>query len=232
MIEYKNLILVGTSHISPESVALVKKTIQDRKPGFVGVELDKGRLQGLLQPENRKRKRMSFQEFKKLGASGFVFALFGAWIEEKLGKMVGTKPGAEMKAGIHEAAKIEAKILLLDQEISITIKRLFKVLTYKEKFRFAGDIVKGLLGFGEKVSFDLRSVPQEELIDKLVEQVRGRYPSVYKVLIEERNVFMAKRIQHAMHKYPDTCIVAIVGAGHQKGIYEILTNVSSPSSSS
>lgn len=232
MIEYKNLILIGTSHISPESVALVKKTIQDRKPGFVGVELDKGRFHGLLHPEARKKKRLSFQELKKLGVSGFVFALFGAWIEERLGKMVGTKPGAEMKAAIHEAAKVNAKILLLDQEISITIRRLFKTLTWKEKMRFVTDLFKGLFGFGEKIAFDLQKVPQEELIDKLVEQVRERYPSVYQVLIEERNVFMAKRIRHAMNSYPETIIIAVVGAGHQKGIYDILTNASSLSSSS
>lgn len=230
MIEYKNLILIGTSHISPESVALVRKTIQERRPGFVGIELDKGRFHGLLHPESRKKKRVSFQEFKKLGASGFVFALFGAWIEERLGKMVGTKPGAEMKAAIHEAAKVNAKILLLDQDIGITIRRLFKMLTWREKMRFVGDLFRGLLGFGEKIQMDLRKVPQEELIDKLVEQVRKRYPSFYTVLIEERNVFMAKRIQHAMEKYPETIIIAVVGAGHQKGIYDILTNASSLSS--
>ena len=221
--------MIGTSHISSESVALVKKIIQEKRPGFVGVELDKGRFQGLLHPETKQKKRMSLKELKKLGPSGFLFVLFGVWIEEKLGKMVETKPGAEMKIAIHEAAKIQAKVLLLDQEISITIRRLFKTLTYKEKFRFAFDIFKGLFGFGEKIAFDLRKVPKEELINKLVEQVKDRYPSVYKVLIEERNVFMAKRIQHAMNKYPDTLIVAIVGAGHKKGIYDILTNVSSSS---
>ena len=229
MIVYRNLILLGTSHISPESIVEVKKIIAEKKPGFVAVELDKGRFQGLMETKG-KRKRVSFQELKKLGASGFLFALFGAWIEERLGKMVGTKPGAEMKAAVHEAAKIQAKILLIDQEISITIKRLFKTLTWKERFRFVGDIVKGLLGFGEKIEFDLKKVPQEELIHTLVEQVRIRYPSFYKVLIEERNVFMARRLKQCMEKYPEQTIVAIIGAGHQKGIYEILTNASWPSS--
>lgn len=229
MIEYRNLILIGTSHISPESIVIVRKIIQEKKPGYVAVELDRGRFYGLMHPESRKKKRMSFQELRKLGVSGFLFALFGAWIEEKLGKMVGTKPGAEMKTAVYEAAKVQAKILLIDQEISITIKRLFKTLTWKEKVRFAGDIVKGLFGFGEKFAFDLRKVPKEELIDKLVEHVRERYPSFYKVLIEERNVFMAKKLRQAMEKYPEIIIVAIVGAGHQKGIYEYLTNASSTS---
>lgn len=227
MIEYRNLILIGTSHISPESIAFVRKTIQERKPGYVAVELDRGRFYGLMHPESRKKKRLSFQELKKLGISGFLFALFGAWIEEKLGKMVGTKPGTEMKTAIYEAAKVHAKILLIDQEISITIRKLFQTLTWKEKFRFVGDLIKGLFGFGEKIAFDLRKVPKEELIDKLIEQVRDRYPSFYQVLIEERNVFMAKKLQTAMEKYPDAIIVVVVGAGHQKGMYEYLRNASS-----
>ena len=144
--------------------------------------------------------------------------------------MVGTKPGAEMKTAIYEAAKIDAKILLIDQEISITLRKLFKTLTWREKLRFAGDLFTGLFGIGEKIAFDLRKVPKEELIDTLVEQVRDRYPSFYTVLIEERNIFMAKRLKMAMEKYPQAFIVAVVGAGHQKGIYDYLTNVSSPSS--
>src|SRR3989338_1033715 len=106
MIEYKNLMLLGTSHISPESILLVRKIIQERKPHYFAVELDKGRFQGLMHPESLKKKRMSFKELQKLRVSGFLFVLFGAWIEEKLGKMVGTKPGAEMKTAIYEAAKI------------------------------------------------------------------------------------------------------------------------------
>ena len=228
MIVYRNLILIGTSHISPESILEVKRIIAEKKPHYVAVELDKGRFEGLMQKKGAK-KRLSFKQFQELGFSGFLFALFGAWIEERLGKMVGTKPGAEMKTAIYEAAKIKAKILLIDQDIRITLRRLFKTLTWKEKFRFVIDIFKGLFGFGEEIRFDLRKVPQEELIHTLVEHVRTRYPSFYQVLIEERNIFMAKKLKLSMEKHPESIIVAIVGAGHQKGIYDYLTNASSPS---
>ncbi len=221
MIVYRNLILIGTSHISPDSILEVKKIIAEKKPAFVAVELDKGRLQGIFQKKNE-RKRISFKELKKLGFSSFIFVLFGAWIEEKLGKMVGTKPGSEMKAAVIEAAKIQAKVVLIDQEISVTLKRLFKTLTWKEKFRFVGDLVKGLLGFGEKISFDLRKVPKEELMDKLIGQVQERYPSFYKVLIEERNEIMGKRILQHLGRYKEETLIAVVGAGHIKGIISYL----------
>ena len=86
--------------------------------------------------------KLKIKDMFKLGIKETLFIMFGSWLEKKLGKMVGTKPGDEMKVAVREAAKIKAKILLIDQEINITVKRLFKYLTFKEKIRFVGDIVK------------------------------------------------------------------------------------------
>ena len=223
MIQYKNLVLIGTSHISPESVKEVKKIIDEIKPTYVAVELDKGRLLGLM----GKKEKLKIKDMFKLGIKETLFIMFGSWLEKKLGKMVGTKPGDEMKVAVREAAKIKAKILLIDQEINITVKRLFKYLTFKEKIRFVGDIIKGLLGFGEKMSIDLRKVPESELIEKLILQVKERYPNIYKVLITERNEIMAKRLVKFMEKNPSEKIVAVVGAGHESGMSEIIKGASS-----
>ena len=223
MIQYKNLVLIGTSHISPESVKEVKKIIDEIKPTYVAVELDKGRLLGLM----GKKEKLKIKDMFKLGIKETLFIMFGSWLEKKLGKMVRTKPGDEMKVAVREAAKIKAKILLIDQEINITVKRLFKYLTFKEKIRFVGDIVKGLLGFGEKMSIDLRKVPESELIEKLILQVKERYPNIYKVLITERNEIMAKRLIKFMEKNPSEKIVAVVGAGHESGMSEIIKGASS-----
>ena len=223
MIQYKNLVLIGTSHISPESVKEVKKIIDEIKPTYVAVELDKGRLLGLM----GKKEKLKIKDMFKLGIKETLFIMFGSWLEKKLGKMVRTKPGDEMKVAVREAAKIKAKILLIDQEINITVKRLFKYLTFKEKIRFVGDIIKGLLGFGEKMSIDLRKVPESELIEKLILQVKERYPNIYKVLITERNEIMAKRLIKFMEKNPSEKIVAVVGAGHESGMSEIIKGASS-----
>jgi len=223
MIQYKNLVLIGTSHISPESVKEVKKIIDEIKPTYVAVELDKGRLLGLM----GKKEKLKIKDMFKLGIKETLFIMFGSWLEKKLGKMVRTKPGDEMKVAVREAAKIKAKILLIDQEINITVKRLFKYLTFKEKIRFVGDIIKGLLGFGEKMSIDLRKVPESELIEKLILQVKERYPNIYKVLITERNEIMAKRLVKFMEKNPSEKIVAVVGAGHESGMSEIIKGASS-----
>ena len=85
------------------------------------------------------------------------------------------------------------------------------------------DIARGPFS-RQEIPFDIRKVPADEIIEKLVEQVRGRYPTVYQVLIEERNVIMARKLRKLMEKYPGDKIVAVVGAGHEKEMYRLLQN--------
>ena len=74
-------------------------------------------------------------------------------------------------------------------------------------------------------SFDLKKVPSGKLIQELLEIIRGRYPSIYNVLIEERNYVMSKNLYKLMSKYPDKKILAVVGAGHEEGIFEIIKGI-------
>ena len=95
-----------------------------------------------------------------------------------------------------------------------------KTITFREKFRFVWDILKGLVGKGDVEKFDLRKVPSDKLIEKMIKSVENRYPSVYKVLISDRNKVMGKRLHKLMTKFPESQIIAVVGAGHEEGIIE------------
>jgi pheromone shutdown-related protein TraB len=220
MIVYKNLTLVGTSHISKESKKQVVQTIVSSVPQFVAIELDKNRLKALL---SNKKKGISIKDVARIGIRGFLFALAGSWVQNRLAKMVGTKPGAEMKAAVVSAAKVKARVALIDQDITVTIKKLFKTITFREYFRIVWDVVKSpFVKNKEVISFDLNKVPSEETIEKMVGLVKDRYPSIYKVLIHDRNVYMARRLIKLMNTHPEDKIVAVIGAGHQKGMLEII----------
>ncbi len=221
MIEYKNLVMIGSSHVAIESVKEVKRVIEDKRPEFVAIELDKGRFVSLM---SKKKKKLKLKQVLDLGVSGFLFNLVGAWVEERVGRMVRVKPGTEMKQAVVSGAKVKAKLVLVDQDIRVTIKKFMKTITWKEKFRFVIDIVKGIFGKSDlKIKgLDLRKVPTEEFIEKVLDLVKKRYPSVYKCLISDRNKVMGKRLVKLMEKYPDATIVAVVGAGHVKGMDELI----------
>src|SRR3989338_8740146 len=95
MQSYKNIYLLGTSHISIDSVNQVRKFIETNKPDIVSIELDKKRLHALFN-----KRSLKLKDIRVLGVKGFLINLIGSYIEKKLGKLVGTSPGSEMKMAI------------------------------------------------------------------------------------------------------------------------------------
>lgn len=212
---YKNLYILGTSHIAKQSLKDVEDAINRKKPDIVALELDRKRLGALLEKEKPK---LRFKDIKKIGFKGFLFNIIGAWAEKKLGKETGVSPGSEMKKAFEIANEKKIKVFLIDQDISITLKKVSKALTWKEKWNFVVDVFKAIILRKREVIFDLRKVPSESVIKKLTTKVKKRYPNLYRVLVDERNHVMANNLADIMMKYPENKVLAIIGAGHEKEI--------------
>lgn len=220
--------LIGTSHIAAQSVKEITTAINTHNPDIVAVELDSQRAYALMQEQ---KNRISLPQIRKIGFKGFVFAKIGQIVQQKLGKMVGVAPGADMKAALIEAQKQKALIALIDQPIGITLRNFSKALTWKEKGRFFLDFWKGIFSPQKQMQkmglekLDLRTVPASALIRTLMEDLRQRYPNVYKTLVEDRNHYMVKRLAKLQQAHPGKKIMAIVGAGHVEGMKELLRRI-------
>ena len=223
--KYKNLVLLGTSHIAKQSMHEVKKYIEEGHPHIIAIELDTKRLPALMHKGPRK---IEFRNIRSIGLKGFIFSLFGAWAEKKLGKIVGVAPGSEIKQAIMIAKKENIELALIDQDIEITLKRLSKTLTWKEKFNFLSDIIQALFTRSKELDFDLRTVPDKKIIRKLTDKLKERYPNVYRVLIEERNFVIAKNLKELMASNPDKKILVILGAGHVDDVLELIKQNEEP----
>jgi pheromone shutdown-related protein TraB len=216
-----HLIVIGTSHIAKESVIHIKKRIEKEQPDIVAVELDNQRLHALL---NQKQSRISIFDIGKIGFKGYLFVLIGSYVQKKLGNMVGLMPGSDMLQAVICAKKNNMKVALIDQDIVITLRKFSQAFTWKERWRFFSDMIKGLFfphremkKFGLN-TIDLSKVPPKQLIRRLTAQVKKRYPSVYRVLIHERNIVMINNLKKIMTQHPDAKIIAVVGAGHEEAI--------------
>ena len=214
---YKNLKIIGTSHIAKESIDKISKAFSEYDPDVVCIELDHKRLDSLLSDSKPDR---SISGIKRYGLQGYMFAVIGGFIQEKLGNVVGVKPGSDMLTAVN-LSRLNNKILhLVDQDIEITLRRFSKAFTWKEKFRLLWDILKA--PFGKKMKIDLNKVPKEELIQKLMADLQKRYPSLYSVLIDERNYVMAKNIYKIMSKNEDKKVLVVIGAGHEEGLLKLI----------
>lgn len=214
MITFKNLTIIGTSHIAIQSIKEVKEAIKLINPYIIALELDSLRFQKL----NSKNKKNNL--LKGIGSRGFLLNLIGAWAEKKLGEKVNTSPGSEMKAAIEIAKKENIKIALIDQDIRITLKNLSKNFTLKEKLRFLKDLLLSIFTNKNKINIDLTKVPEKDFIKKIIKEVKEKYPNLYKVLVEDRNKVMAANLITLINI--NKPILAIVGAGHEEDLIKEL----------
>ncbi|MEM4263577.1 MAG: TraB/GumN family protein [Candidatus Woesearchaeota archaeon] len=217
--QYKNLTVIGTSHIAPESLKEIEKKIVSEHPDIVALELDRKRLAALL---SKKRTKTRWRDIKQIGIKGYLFSVIGAWIEQKLGKKTGVSPGSEMLLAFRIAQKSGARVALIDQDIEITLKRFSQELSWKEKWHFIVDLFEAFIFGKPDISFDLAKVPTQSVINRMISKVKKRYPNVYKVLVIERNRVMAANLASLLINHPDKKIIAVIGAGHEKEIINLV----------
>jgi pheromone shutdown-related protein TraB len=212
------LIIIGTSHIAKQSIKDIHQAFKDYEPDIVAVELDKRRLPSLLSDT---RQHAKFRDMFKIGVKGYLFLLLGAWAEKKLGDAVGIKPGADMKSAILKAKEAEIPIAFIDQDITITLKKLSKGISWKEKWHFLVDLFKGVVLGKREVEFDLTTVPDQKVIAKMIDKVKDRYPNIYRILVTERNTIMGRRLKNIVKHHPEKSILAVVGAGHREELLRL-----------
>ncbi len=225
---YKNITIIGTSHIAAQSINEIRNSVQKHTPNIIAIELDKNRYKALL---SKQKQNLSITAIKEIGFKGYLFAIIGRYAQKKLGTRVGIEPGSDMLEGIKQAKKHKLKLALIDQDMRITLKRFSKAFNYKEKYQLAKDIFNAIF-FGKRelkklgiTKFNLSKVPSKTLIKKLLKQFKNKYPNTYRVLVEERNHVMAKNIVKLMRKHPKKKILAIVGAGHEQRILELIKKI-------
>ena len=216
--DFFNLEIVGTSHISPESKRRIVKAFNEVKPDIVCVELDKQRLVGL---RDKNRKRPGLSAIRQIGFTGYLFASIGAYVQKKLGNITGMMPGEEMLLGVTLAEDNGLRLELIDQDIRATLKKINKI-PFRERLKILWDIIRAPFQRKNKVKLDLAGIPDESFVRGLTAQLKKRYPYIYRVVIEERDRFMAKRLFLLRRNNPGKHILVIVGEGHVEGMKSYL----------
>ncbi len=211
--------IIGTMHVSPRSREEVLRVIEQENPTAIAVELDPLRFRGITSGA-----KAGLKESLQFGRSGLVSYLLTKF-EERLGEEFGMTPGGEMLAAIEAAGRLRIPLLLIDEDIRSIMSKIL-----------AAPLRERLLLAFEGLSFFLpgvRGAAAEELGDpvesyrEMMFEFRNRYPYLYRVLVEERNVIMARNLIRTVDELRGRGIrrpkiVAVVGLGHVKGVEHFL----------
>lgn len=217
-----NIILIGTAHISKESVEEVRQAIETYKPDIVAVELCQRRYDTITKKD--KWENTPVTALIKSNNAYFMLAqTFLSSIQRKLGEEYGVEPGSEMIAAMQEAEKHNIKVALVDRDITVTLKRAWRKMGVREKFRVVWEFLKAMLGYDEEElkDLDLKELMKQDVISQMMEEFSKIAPSAATVLIHERDQYIAQKIFDESKKGK---VVAVVGAGHINGIKQYLAN--------
>jgi pheromone shutdown-related protein TraB len=212
-VEGKDVYLVGTAHLSQESVQDVRTTVEQVHPDSICIELCKSRHQAITQADTWSKMDI-FKVIRQKKAVFLLAQLIMTSFYRRLGQKLGIQPGAEMLEGIRMAEQTKAELVLADRDIEITLKRVWGYLGFWSKTKLAMQLLTGIL-FQEEIDADMiETLKQKDQLESIMAEFAGKFPEIKRRLIDERDTYLAQKIRSA----PGKTVVAVVGAGHVNGI--------------
>jgi len=219
LLDGKKILLIGTAHISQSSVDEVNTVINQVKPDTVCIELCSSRYQAMLAKDQWKN--MDIFKVIREGKSFLLFAnLIMTAFQKRLGSKLGVKPGAEMFEAANVAEKLNSELVLADRDVKITLQRTWRGMPFWGKMKVLGQLLASLFIREEISKEEIEKLKESDALSEAMQMLAEQSPEMKRILIDERDQYMAEKIRQSMGKL----IVAVVGAGHVKGLTAELEN--------
>lgn len=206
--------LVGTAHVSKDSVDEVRDLIEELQPDTVCIELCDTRYRSLT--DEAQWDKLDIFEVIREGKTLFLLAnlALGAY-QRRLGQKLGVKPGAEMLEAAEAAQRVGAELALVDRDIQITLKRTWANVGFFKKLALLVSIFDSLLsGKGDVDAEEIEKLKQQEQLSSMLEEFAEAMPEVKAPLIDERDLYMVSKARETSGER----VVIVVGAGHVPGM--------------
>lgn len=212
-LDNRTIVLVGTAHVSRESVDDVRRIIDEEAPDRVCVELDEGRHTSLTQGTSWQN--LNIGKVLREGKGFLLMAnLVLASFQRRMGRELGVKPGEEMLAAIQRAQEKGIPFSLCDRNIQVTLRRAWARTSLWGKMKMLAAMLTSVVSTEKLTPEDIEKLKQKDVLQEMMEELARYLPAAKQVLIDERDIYLATRIFQA----EGTRIVAVVGAGHLSGI--------------
>ncbi|MCG7843907.1 MAG: TraB/GumN family protein [Methanomassiliicoccales archaeon] len=197
------IVLVGVAHVIDVSKQ-IDELVTHYTPGAVGVELDPARYRAMLDKSPRGNVPLPYR----------LLAL----MQRRLAEQFGGEVGAEMLAAIEAARSHGAQVIFIDMDAGRLFNSLMHQMSFKEQVLMFFSSFAGLFMSRKRVEKELEQFQSNE--ERYMDTMAQSYPTVKRVLIDERNEHMAKAILNAEGEHGS--VLAVIGDGHVEGIRKLL----------
>lgn len=212
-IEEKEIILIGTAHVSRQSAELVKEVIESEKPDSVCIELDDQRYQSMLEG-NKWKETDIFKVIKEKKATLLLINLALSSFQRRMAKQFGINAGQEMLQGIDSAKETGAQLILADRNIQVTFSRIWHGIGFWGKAKLLMEIIYSIFSDESISEEELEKMKSQDMLNSILNDFTENFPQLKVPLIDERDQYLAQKIKEA----PGNKVVAVLGAAHVPGI--------------
>lgn len=209
----KEIILIGTAHVSKQSAEQVKEVIEREQPDSVCIELDEARYRS-IKDGNAWKNMDIFQVIKEKKASLLLMNLAISSFQKRMAKQFGIQAGQEMIQGMKSAEEVGAELVLADRNIQTTFARIWGNLGLKGRATLLTQIIAGIFSKEDITEEELEKMKQQDTINAMLQEFTEYFPRLKKPLIDERDQYLSQKIKTA----PGDKVVAVLGAAHVPGI--------------
>lgn len=209
----KEIVLIGTAHVSKQSAEQVKAVIEAEQPDSVCVELDDQRFES-IQDKNKWENMDIFTVIKEKKATLLLMNLAISSFQNRIAKQFDIKAGQEMIQGIESAKDVGAELVLADRNIQVTFSRIWRGIGLKGKATLLSSIVYSIFSKDTITEEEMEEMKEQDMLDSMLKELTENFPRLKTPLIDERDQYLAQNIKHA----PGDKVVAVLGAAHVPGI--------------
>lgn len=225
MVGDSRVTLLGTAHVSRTSAEKVKELIETGDYDAVAVELCPSRYNSIIDPDALAKMDL-FQVVRDGKASMVAASLALGAFQQKAAEQMGIQPGAEMREAIDCAKAAKLPVLLIDREVGITLKRIYRNVPWWRRMNLVAGLVASVVS-SEKVSEEeIERLKEGDILESTFAQFAEQEQDLFKPLIGERDHYMVARLQQEIAKHPHENILVVIGAGHLAGMVKRFEEVS------
>ncbi|MBQ1306504.1 MAG: TraB family protein [Erysipelotrichales bacterium] len=211
----KELVLIPTAHVSKNSALFAKGALKYEKPDSICIELDEDRYQSLTQKKKWEDTDIrSIVKDKKVGY--FMVNLLLASYQKRIAKNLGSNSGQEMAEGIKAAKERNIPLVLADRSIQTTFTRIWRGMRGKDKFKLLSSFVSSVFEEEDISEEDIAKLSERGELEAALGQIQKEFPGISKVLVTERDQYLAYKVKTA----PGKKVAAVLGAAHTVGMQE------------
>ena len=218
------LMLLGTAHVSRSSAEKVRELLESDDGDFdaVAVELCPSRYNAMMQPDSLSRMDL-FAVIREKRVYMVAASLALSAYQQRLADQFGIEPGAEQRMAIRLAEARGLPVLLIDREVGVTLRRAAQNLGWWKRLNLFSGLLAGMLSREQVTEDEIERLKQGDVLETTFAEFAEDRRDLYLPLIEERDRYMAARLVQELREHGYRNLLAVVGAGHLKGLSEQLS---------